>query len=198
MASSTSSTWMTSPWRTAWKASATRSRLASGCSNRDRSPGEASAVSTKRALTKSDIGDIPWCARGGDKPGGAARHPHGQRGSGSRAGNSRSTEVDERHGKTVARELAGCTEPSVVNRMSISGCGHDAENSLPSRNPEFPRALSSMISAVPPLPGAVAAPAFSWTAVCVGLGAVVGGVLLLAPSPPLQDFSEWAYQGQLL
>jgi len=82
--------------------------------------------------------------------------------------------------------------------MSISGCGHDAENSLPSRNPEIPLALSSMNSAVPALSRAVAVPAFSWTAVCVGLGAVVAAVLLLAPYPPLQDFSEWAYQGQLL
>ncbi|WP_431272085.1 hypothetical protein [Dankookia sp. P2] len=40
--------------------------------------------------------------------------------------------------------------------------------------------------------------AFPWTALCLGLGALAAAVLVLAPYPPLQDFPEWAYQGQLL
>ena len=48
-------------------------------------------------------------------------------------------------------------------------------------------------------PRAAAAPAFlPWTALCLGLGALVAAVLVLAPYPPLQDFPEWAYQGHLL
>ncbi|MFC7476267.1 hypothetical protein ACFQS7_18010 [Dankookia sp. GCM10030260] len=48
----------------------------------------------------------------------------------------------------------------------------------------------------PPRAAPAAFPA--WTALCVGLGGLVAAVLVLAPYPPLQDFSEWAYQGHLL
>lgn len=48
------------------------------------------------------------------------------------------------------------------------------------------------------LPRIATTASFPWTALCLGLGALAAAVLLLAPYPPLQDFNEWAYQGQLL
>jgi hypothetical protein len=82
--------------------------------------------------------------------------------------------------------------------MLVALRARDAENSLPSHNPEIPLALSGMNSAAPTLFRTAAVLAFPWTALCLGLGVVVAAVLVLAPYPPLQDFSEWAYQGQLL
>lgn len=55
-----------------------------------------------------------------------------------------------------------------------------------------------MTSAETALPRAIVAPVRAWPALCLGLGGLVAAVLLLAPYPPLQDFSEWAYQGHLL
>ncbi|MDO9711828.1 hypothetical protein [Paracraurococcus lichenis] len=57
----------------------------------------------------------------------------------------------------------------------------------------------TMTDTARPRPAAATAPAeIAWTVLCLGLAAVVAGAILLSPYPPLQDFSEWAYQGQLL
>lgn len=96
--------------------------------------------------------------------------------------------------------------------MSLASGNVRAQNNTPfaARRPAL--ALPGMTPAEAAPPHAVAqavartlAPAIAlvaaplgWTALCLGLAALVGGIILVAPYPPLQDFPEWAYQGHLL
>jgi hypothetical protein len=58
--------------------------------------------------------------------------------------------------------------------------------------------MSTAQTALPRAPAAASRAGLPWTALCLLLSALVAAALLLAPYPPLQDFSEWAYQGHLL
>lgn len=80
--------------------------------------------------------------------------------------------------------------------MSVASPARGAEKGR-SRRPTRRHAL-----ALPgTIPAETALPRFAasaWVVLCLGLGALAGAAILLPPYPPLQDFPEWAYQGQLL
>lgn len=92
-----------------------------------------------------------------------------------------------------------------VKRMSVASFGSGGDNCDTFATPEarlgpFPVSarMSVAESALRQARAATHPAEAAWIALCLGLAALAAAAILVPPYPPLQDYPEWAYQGQLL